>query len=503
MTLLIKNVKLLGSDRGPEEKADVFVSGETISAIGDFSRKNADEIIDGQGGYLTPGFIDVDTTSDHYLSLFDNPGQEDFLKQGVTTIIGGHCGASLAPLLYGTLESLRKWADTDKLNVDWHTMGEFLERLARQPLGVNFATFAGHATIRRAMLGEDVRDLSQNELDVFTSVLERALAEGALGLSTGLEYVHSRGTPYQELLSLAKSVRAAGGVYSTHLRSTTLGIADGLKETIKLAAESGVSTMVTHFMPFLGFSKEYKQAMELLDALPADANFQVGLHPWGGSIIPFYRLLPQWAQNGNLEIMANSVRDEWLAKRIVKELPEVAPEDVTVAEAPEQNVLVGETLASFMEKYEIRDPRQALLKLLSLTGLQGVAYVQNIDREIADKMLAHPRTLVASHAPALTKRPHEKYFKSPRATDTFPEYLRRATAKNLLTLPEAVRKITAAPAAKFNLAKRGYIKEGYLADLALIRDLEVKATVVNGSVAVRDGVATGARSGRPLLHRRP
>jgi N-acyl-D-aspartate/D-glutamate deacylase len=501
MTLLIKNVKLLGSDLGPEARSDVFVSGETISAIGDFSRKNADEVIDGQGGYLAPGFIDIDTTSDHYLSLFDNPGQEDFLKQGVTTIIGGHCGASLAPLLYGTLESLRKWADIDKINVDWHTMGEFLERLSRQPLGVNFATFAGHATIRRAMLGEDVRDLNKNELGVFVSVLERAMSEGALGLSTGLEYVHAKGTSYQELLLLAKAVRGSGAIYSTHLRSTNAGMVDAVRETLKLASESGASTLVSHFMPFLGFRKEYEEAAQLIEALPADADFHVDMHPWGGSMIPFYRLLPQWAQTGTLQIMAKGVKDEWMAKRILKELPEFSPEDFAIAEAPGQNILVGETLATFMQQYEIHDPRQALLKLLEVTGLRGVAYVQNVEREVADRMLAHPRTLIASHAPSLLRRPHEKLFASPRATDNFPEYLRRVTSKNLLSLPDAVKKITAVPAQKLQLAKRGWIREGYLADLALLKDLQVKTVVVNGTVAVRDGAATGARSGRPLLHR--
>src|ERR1044072_3559400 len=156
MTLLIKNVKVLGTGRAPEEKADVFVSGEVISAVGSFPHKGADEVIDGQGGWLMPGFIDVDTTSAHYLSSFDAPEQEDFLKQGVTTIIGGHCGASLAPLLYGSLESLRKWGDTNEINVDWHTVAEFFARLAQRPLGVNFGMLAGHSTIRRAILGEDV-----------------------------------------------------------------------------------------------------------------------------------------------------------------------------------------------------------------------------------------------------------------------------------------------------------------------------------------------------------
>lgn len=503
MTLLIKNVKLLGSDLAPEEKADVFVSGGSISAIGDFSRKDADEVLDGQGGYLAPGFIDVDTTSDHYLTLFDNPGQEDFLKQGVTTIIGGHCGASLAPLLYGSLESVRKWGDIGKVNVDWHTVKEFMERLAERPLGVNFATFAGHATIRRAILGEDVRDLTKNELGVFISVLTRAMSEGALGLSTGLEYVHTRGTPYQELLPLVKSVRAAGGIYSTHLRDTGAGIETALKETMKLAAESGVSVLVSHFTPFLGVQRQYERAAKLLDSLPKDSDFHFDLHPWGGSMIPFYQLLPQWAQNGTLEIMAKEVKDEWMAKRIAKELPEFFPEDFVIAEAPGQNILVGETLADFMRQYEITDRRQALLKLMAMTSLRGVAYAQNIDKDLADKMLAHPRALIGSHAPSIKRRPHEKLFASPASINTFPEYLRRVTAKDLLSLPEAVRKITALPAEKFRLAKRGRIQEGYLADLVLFKDFQVKATIVNGAVAVRDEAATGARSGRALLHRLP
>ena len=152
MTLLIKNVHILGSQNDYGERADIFVSGDKISAIGNFPDKKADQIIDGGGGYLAPGFIDVNTDSDHYLSLFDNSAQEDFLRQGVTTIIGGNCGASLAPLIYGSLEAIQKWTDVGKFNVNWHTLGELLAILDRKPLGVNFATLVGHSTIRRALL---------------------------------------------------------------------------------------------------------------------------------------------------------------------------------------------------------------------------------------------------------------------------------------------------------------------------------------------------------------
>src|SRR5271170_3941874 len=161
MTLLIKNVRVLGANRVIPLPVDVFVSDDKISAIGNFPDKKADEVLDGQGAYLSPGFIDVNTDSDHYLTLFDHPAQEDFLAQGVTTIFGGMCGSSLAPLLYGTLESVRKWGGSDdQINVDWHTIAEFLATLDRRPLAVNFGTMIGHNTIRRAISGTAVRELT-------------------------------------------------------------------------------------------------------------------------------------------------------------------------------------------------------------------------------------------------------------------------------------------------------------------------------------------------------
>ena len=145
-------------------KSQTFLlTQDRISAIGDFSNKSADAVLDGQGAWLSPGFIDVNTDSDHYLTLFAYPSQADFLKQGVTTIFGGMCGSSLAPLLYGDLAAIEKWASAAKLNVSWHTVAEFLAMIDRRPLGVNFGTLAGHLTVRRDIVGDDIRDLTRNE----------------------------------------------------------------------------------------------------------------------------------------------------------------------------------------------------------------------------------------------------------------------------------------------------------------------------------------------------
>ena len=122
MTLLIKNVKVLGGVKEFGDHSDVFVVGDKISAIGTFPQKDADLVLDGQGGYLAPGFIDIGSTADHYLDIFEDPSSEHLLAQGITTIVGGQCGFSLAPLLYGRLDMIRKWTDVDKLNIDWHTI---------------------------------------------------------------------------------------------------------------------------------------------------------------------------------------------------------------------------------------------------------------------------------------------------------------------------------------------------------------------------------------------
>src|SRR3989338_776433 len=177
MTLLIKNVQPIGAGNKLPERTDIFISGDKISAFGNFSSKGADETIDGQGAYVSPGFIDVNTDSDHYLTLFDDPAQEDFLKQGVTTIIGGQCGSSLAPLIYGSLESIRKWTDIGKMNVNWNSAKEYLNELERRRLGVNFGTLIGHSTIRRALVGESQRTLTKNELKVFNETLKRTMGE--------------------------------------------------------------------------------------------------------------------------------------------------------------------------------------------------------------------------------------------------------------------------------------------------------------------------------------
>lgn len=501
MTLLIKNVQVAGGARGSAEgSSDVFVSGNRISAIGNFPNKKADVVLDGQGAYLCPGFIDPDTASDHYLTIFDDPGQEDFLRQGVTTTVGGMCGASLAPLLYGTLESIQEWGNTDRVNVNWHTTAEFLAAMDRRPPAVNFGTLVGHGTVRRSLVGEALRDLTKNELGVFAHTLEAALSEGAFGLSTGLEYVYARKTPYPELRSLAEIVRKYHGVYATHLRHGAAGIKASVEETIRLARETGVSVLVSHFSPVVGAEKEYEEAFALIEALPADVDLHFDISPSASSLAPIYTFLPEWAQTGGLGVMRASINDEWLAPRITRDIPPLDEEHFFVAQAPGNEILVGRSLKEIKDIYEVSDSRDALLRLMQALQLNASVLYRNLDETLIARALMSKRSLIASAAPSVPDGMGGiKHFKSDRTTSTFSAFLAAAEAQGM-PFDDAVRKITETPAKKFGIAGRGTIAEGEFADLVCLRGGEVRFTIVNGRVAEKANEFQGPPAGSILRH---
>ena len=410
MTLLIKNVHIIGGRRPMRDgnrnsgNLDVFVSNNKISAIGNFTNKKADVILDGQGAYLSPGFIDCNTDSDHYLTLFDDPGQEDFIQQGVTTILGGMCGASLAPLLYGNLESFQKWSDTNRINVNWHTMAEFFAVMDKRPPAVNFGTLVGHSTVRRAIVGESLRELTKNELNVLARTLEVALTDGAFGFSTGLSYVHARKTPYAELRPLAEIVKRFHGVYATHLRHEAAGVKESVAETIKLAKGTGVSTLINHFSPVIGAEKEYEEALAMIEELPAHIDLHFDISPSTSSSVPIYTFLPEWVQTGGLGVMTANINDEWLLPRIKRDMPNFNEDDLTIAQAPGNEILVGRSLREIEDIYEVEDGRDALLRLMQALQLKGSVLYKNLDEHLIARAIGSSRSLIASNAPSVARR---------------------------------------------------------------------------------------------------
>lgn len=497
--ILIKGAKILdGSGKRPVFTADVLLKGNKIAAIGKFPTKKSQLTIEAMGLYLAPGFIDVDTDSDHHLSLFTNPQQQDFLLQGVTTIFGGVCGSSLAPLLSGSLDSIRKWTDTTQINIDWHTVGELLKVLGRRGLGVNFGTLVGHSTIRRGLVREDARDLTVPELEALKKIIRDAIKDGAFGLSTGLGYTHSRRVPYSEIKELAKTVAEKGGVYATHLRDDKEGVLASVEETIKIAEETGVKTLISHFKPIVGFEQDHRKAMELIHSSAASLDIHFDSYPFGETIIPIYTLLPAWAQVGNLEIMMSYLKNSDLAARLVKDFAGVRGRDIRIAQAVGQDHLVGKTLQDFAEAQELNAP-QALLKLMALTGLRALVFYRNINLDMTLQNLEREQALIASNGASLPS--DARSLKHERFTNTFPKFIEIVTQRKNLSLAQAIGRITSEPAKKFGLKDRGVIAEGAIADLVMFstrHGVKVENVIVGGQLAVKDRQYQGTLSGEIL-----
>jgi N-acyl-D-amino-acid deacylase len=498
MTLLIKNVQLVDGVHEFPERSDVFVADGFVSAIGTFPNKRAHEVLDGQGSWLSPGFVDVNTNSDHYLTLFNCPSQEDFLRQGVTTIFGGMCGASLAPLLYGGLESLQAWDDASHMNVNWHTVRDFLGVLDRHPLAVNFGTFAGHGTIRRDVIHDVARDMTKNERAVFLRIFQGALRDGVFGLSTGLSYPQTRKTPESELLSFARAVRQGHGVYATHLRNTGVGIHESVGETIRLAEASGVKTLISHFVPEVGAEEDYKKAFGMIDALPATVDLRFDISPFSETLAPLYSFLPQWAQNGGMQAMLKNIKDEWFLSRIKKDMPEVGADAFVVAQASGNDILVGRSLRDLMTMFDAHDAQDAIVKLMLVTELRAIILHQNLDQNLIRKALVHPRSFIASHAPSFDESIAPLRLKTDRTKATFSRFLSLVEKESLMSLKDAVRKLSYEPARMLDLRGRGEIFAGAVADMVCFKGDEVRFTVVNGRVVFKNGQFQNIFPGKAL-----
>ncbi|MCL4405199.1 MAG: amidohydrolase family protein [Patescibacteria group bacterium] len=478
MSLLIKGVQVVDGEGKPPYLADVLVQKNVIGAIGNFKNKQTDEVIDGLGNYLMPGFIDVDTDSDHYLDIFTHPSQTDFTSQGVTTIIGGHCGSSLAPLLYGTLEGLDKWADPSTINVNWHTMAEFLSSLDKLKLGVNFGSLVGYSTVRRALTGDNERALTHSELAIFKEVVSRALREGAFGLSTGLGYVHGRTAKPEEIKELVSILKNFDAVYATHLRNQTDRLLASVRETIDVASATGVQTLISHLRPLKGYEDQYIKALELIEHSAAQASIFFDVYPHDTSIYSLYSLLPREAQKRSAEATLEHIAKPKNLKTIEKNLAELDPDNMQIASAPKYDHLVGKTIRNVAEDKGIT-PAKALLELMRLTSLKATVFYKDVNLDLLTQAMVSDRCFIASngHSPL-----PGKFMKHERSTNTFPKFLEMASKLNLMPIEKAVKKITSLPAKYFDLNDRGAIKEGKIADLALVGkdDLKVKEVVVGG-----------------------
>ena len=480
MTLLIKNVQLIDGTGRPPVKADILLKNEKISAVGSFPKYKADDTIDGMGAYCAPGFIDINASSDRYLTLFSNPSQANFLLQGVTTIIGGTNGVSLAPLLYGSLESIYEYADTNKINVNWHTVEEFIKVMEQKTLGVNFGTMAGYTTIKQALVGGDVRDFSANELKVFNLLLEKSFMEGIFGLSVDLRLGYGGQASDGEIKNIIESVNKFKGILSVNFRDGKNKLLSSVNEIINLAKETGAKIFINRLMPLAGFDKDYEEALNLFNENSDKADIYFNIYPSDTNTIMLRDFLPESITETEKE---NLVKNrEWnpeLEEKIVKNMERIKGEDVVILSAPRNEYLVGKSLKEFCINRNLTIAK-GMLALMKLTGFRASVLYKNINFKKAVSALVHDRAIISSD---------------------FPKLLELAEKENILPLEKAVYKITGLPAQKLGLSLRGLVRDGYFADLVIFRDAEIREVILNGKRAVKDGEFQNILAGRILRSR--
>ncbi len=493
-------------------RADVAVEEGMIVALGDFSHTQAKRIIDASGQYVTPGFIDVNNHSDTYWKIFTNPGMESLLFQGITTIIGGNSGASLAPLVNSeNIRAIQKWTDVEKINFNWLSMADFLQELEKRTLAVNFATLIGHGTMRRGAMKDKTRTITPDEIALMEHLLKRGMDEGAIGLSTGLIYTHARNARTRELSTLVKTAVSEGGVYATYVRDEGEDLVKAVEEAILVARNANAPLHISH-LKAVG-----KRNWHLMDdvfqqietAALSDTKISFDVYPYTSTGSVLYTLLPEWVTSEGRPMMLRKLKDPSVRSTVLREMH---ANDIDYSEI----LLSSSHLSKMMTRHKVSDvarlqgtsPEEAVLNFLMASDGQAIVSFEALSEENVTKAIQHPFSIISSNGVGYSlEHKNTGELVHPRNFGTFPkvfaEYVRK---QKVLGWEEAVHKMTGKPAMQFQIEKRGLLKEGYFADIAVfdpeeIRDMAtmedpyqysigMMTVMVNGHLAIDDGHIT-------------
>ena len=471
--LIIRNATVFDGLGSPRFEADVGVTGDRITALGDLGAMEADREVDADGLALAPGFIDAHTHDDRAV-LCGPACMLCKMSQGVTTVVVGNCGISLSPVRMGR----RPPAPLDLLGgEEWFSFdsfGEYADRLAREPSPVNTYALIGHMSLRiEAMAGDTQRAATDREAERMRARLAEALAQGASGFSTGLYYPPNMMAPTDEVIAVAEALRAAGGIYVTHMRNEADEVLASIEETLQIGRAADVPVVISHHK--CSMPENFGMSPKTLAAIEAGA---------AGQSVSF-DVYPYAA--GSTVLMPDRLRAD-VVEQITWSIPH-----------PE---MAGRMLTDIAAEWGV-EPREAAERLLPAGAIKF-----QMDEADVRRIMAHRLAMIGSDG-----LPHDTY-PHPRLWGTFPRVLGHyARDLKLFSLEEAVRKMTGHTAAVFGMVDRGVVREGAYADLVLfdpatVRDAAsydaptrvaegIKETWVNGQSAYVFGAgATVARAGQ-------
>ncbi len=485
--LIIKNGTIInGSNKEPAFSSDIGVRNNKIVIIDKLRYSKAKKYIDAKDKVVAPGFIDIQNHSDAYGALFKNPSLESMLRQGITSIVVGQCGSSLSPLLKGSLSSIQKWSDVSGINVDWLGTEEFLDKIIRRRgVGVNFATLIGYGTLRRDLVEDESRSLNSKELSQIKTLYKRSLREGGWGLSLGLEYSHGRHIDEKEILELLTLTAKEDGLASFHLRSEEQEITSAIDEVVFLANKSKVRSKISHLKIKTKQDPDFaKNILKALEKNDKDNKVYFDLYPYTTSYMILYLLLPSWATEGGRKELLEKLQNKSLREEIKKDLKdkEYLYENIRIAKTSIDRTVVGKTIEEIAQNQNTTG-EEVIMNLILASDDQTIVFFDNIYEPVMEELMKHPQAIIATNGSGWREEDsREKNLVHPRSFGTTARVLSRYVRdKKILTLEEAVYKMSGLPAKVSGIKNRGVIKKGNFADLVIFdpQTVEDKATLLN------------------------
>jgi PBP4 family serine-type D-alanyl-D-alanine carboxypeptidase len=529
--LLIRNGHIIDGTGNPWFAGDVAVSGDRIAAVGDLHDAHGKREIDAQGYIVAPGFIDMLGQSEVSL-LLDNRSLSK-LSQGITTEITGE-GGSIAPQNEKTIAPMKPFLDHYKLNIDWTTLDGYFRRLEKQGTPLNIGTYVGSAQVREAVIGDDDRAPNPSELEQMKSLVEQAMKDGALGVSSALIYPPNIYAKTDELISLAQVASKYGGLYATHMRSEGASEMAALAEAIRIGREAHLPVEIFHLKvsgkPRWGSMKNVVATIQ--NARDSGLDIAADMYPYPAGATALASALPPWVADGGVQKLLARLKDLAIRARIKKELatdhsdwenlfydcggaPGVL---ISSVEKPELKPFEGKSVDEVAKIWK-KTPEDTLMDFVLADRAQTGAIYFMASEEDLHTGLSQPWTSIGLDANEMSlDGPTYEAHAHPRTFGSMPRFLGHYVRDgHLMSLETAIRKITSLPAQRVHLEGRGLLKPGFFADVtifdpATIIDQATFAkpdqlsegidfTIVNGQVEYDHGKLTGVTAGIVLRGR--
>ena len=509
----------------PPVRADVGLRADTIAAVGDLGEARGRTEIDATGLAVAPGFINMLSWATE--SLIEDGRSQSDIRQGVTLEVFGE-GWSLGPLNDAMKTDMKNAQSDIRFDIDWTTLGEYLESLERRGVAPNVASFVGATTVRIHELGYEDRPPTPEELDRMRALVRQAMEEGALGVGSSLIYTPAFYADTDELVALSKVAAGYGGMYISHMRSEGNRLLEAVDELLTIAREAGIPAEIYH-LKAAGRENWHKldDVIARVEAARAEGlKITADMYTYTAGATGLDAAMPPWVQEGGFEAWRTRLRDPAVRARVAREMrtPTDAWENLLLAAGPD-NVLVvgfrneklrrytGMTLAEVAEERGVSPETAAMDLVVEDSSRVGTVYFlmseDNVRRQIALPWMSFGSDAgsLAPEGVFLNTNPH------PRAYGNFARLLGRYVRdEGLIPLEEAVRRLTTLPASNLKLRRRGALKPGYFADVVVFDPKEIRdhATFaephqyatgvvhvfVNGTAVLRDGEHTGATPGR-------